>query len=435
MSGRLVKALFCAVSILNATVASAGTKLAVVPLAAQEQLVLTPATLGVIVNLNDPQSVELGHTYARIRGVPEANIIGLRLPKVNFVARHLMVRELQVLRLSPAYSRIAAFALAFDKPYRVDTNQSVTSAVAQGIASDINFKGPCNDTRENPDAATLPGAPMVAKPAMLLSVTGSPEGDRALFERGKAADVSDPQGTVYLVKTGDRARSGPREQSMDRAQKQLGGMIAVDVSRQPQGLAGANGIIGYQTGLAAVPNLETLGFLPGAYADHLTSYGGALLDNRNQTTAAAFIKAGATASYGTVREPCNIPAKFPDPERLLGNYLAGDSLIEAYWKSVSMTTEGLFVGEPLARPFPLFDAELDGETVTVKVNRRSEVLLAQESEQGAPKTISFFAVQTGRPQFITRLPLADHAKAGDLIADFKVKAPSGGPLMLGIGLN
>jgi len=31
--------------------------------------------------------------------------------------------------------------------------------------------------------------------------------------------------------------------------------------------------------------------------------------------------------------------------------LDGDTVLEAYWKSVEMPGQGLFIGEPLARPF------------------------------------------------------------------------------------
>jgi hypothetical protein len=33
------------------------------------------------------------------------------------------------------------------------------------------------------------------------------------------------------------------------------------------------------------------------------------------------------------------------------HYLSGDTLVEAYWKSVLMPSQGLFIGEPLAAPF------------------------------------------------------------------------------------
>ena len=69
----------------------------------------------------------------------------------------------------------------------------------------------------------------------------------------------------------------------------------------------------------------------------------------DMATPAAF--SGATASFGNVTEPCNIAQKFPNIKVLLRHYLQGDSILEAYWKSVAMPGQGLFVGEPLARPY------------------------------------------------------------------------------------
>ncbi|OWK23431.1 hypothetical protein AJ87_37645 [Rhizobium yanglingense] len=40
-----------------------------------------------------------------------------------------------------------------------------------------------------------------------------------------------------------------------------------------------------------------------------------------------------------------------------------------------MVTEGLLVGEPLSRPFPVADAELNGNVVTVKANRHTKAYL------------------------------------------------------------
>lgn len=107
----------------------------------------------------------------------------------------------------------------------------------------------------------------------------------------------------------------------------------------------------YQTGLARVGKLETLRFLPGALADHLTSYGGDLLGS-GQMSSLRWLEAGATASYGTVSEPCNHWQKFPHPQILLQHYLSGATAIEAYWRSVAWPAQGLFIGEPLARPYP-----------------------------------------------------------------------------------
>jgi hypothetical protein len=63
------------------------------------------------------------------------------------------------------------------------------------------------------------------------------------------------------------------------------------------------------------------------------------------------LDAGATASYGSVSEPCNHLEKFPDIAVLMRHYLGGETVLEAYWKSVKMPGQGLFIGEPLARPY------------------------------------------------------------------------------------
>jgi uncharacterized protein (TIGR03790 family) len=91
--------------------------------------------------------------------------------------------------------------------------------------------------------------------------------------------------------------------------------------------------------------------VPGALADHLTSFGGMLDGQGGQMSAQAWIASGATASYGTVSEPCAHPQKFPHPQVLLLHYLQGATAIEAYWKSVAWPQQGVFIGDPLAAPF------------------------------------------------------------------------------------
>jgi uncharacterized protein (TIGR03790 family) len=114
-------------------------------------------------------------------------------------------------------------------------------------------------------------------------------------------------------------------------------------------LEGAVNVMAYQTGKAQVDKLDTVRFLPGALADHLTSHGGELLDSP-QMSSLRWLEAGATASYGTVGEPCNHWQKFPNPGVLLRHYLIGETAIEAYWKSVAWPGQGVFIGEPLAAP-------------------------------------------------------------------------------------
>jgi uncharacterized protein (TIGR03790 family) len=183
---------------------------------------------------------------------------------------------------------------------------------------------------------------------MLLAASNEAAG-RALIERGALADGSAPQGNVYLLSTSDPKRN-TRLPAFERAVRLGRPDLRVHLLQQDV-LEGASDVLGYFTGLASVHAITTNHFLPGAVADHLTSLGGKLTDS-SQMSALRWLEAGATASYGTVVEPCNFPAKFPDPGLLLSYYRRGDTLIEAYWRSVAMPGQGVFIGEPLARPWP-----------------------------------------------------------------------------------
>ena len=113
----------------------------------------------------------------------------------------------------------------------------------------------------------------------------------------------------------------------------------------------------YFIGAAQVDKLDTNRFLPGALCDHLTSFGGDLTGS-SQMSSLRWLEAGATGSYGTVVEPCNVPGKFPNVGLLMRRYLSGETLLEAYWKSVAMPGQGLFIGDPLARPYATRSASL-----------------------------------------------------------------------------
>jgi len=153
---------------------------------------------------------------------------------------------------------------------------------------------------------------------------------------------------VYLLVTDDEHRNSRLPAFARVARMRLPG-LRVQVLHGAQ-LPPRQDVLFYFLGAASVPGLNELHFIPGAVADHLTSFGGMLTDSP-QMSALRWLDAGATGSYGTVREPCNYAQKFPDPAVLIPDYTQGDTLIEAYWKSVSSPGEGVFVGEPLARPW------------------------------------------------------------------------------------
>jgi uncharacterized protein (TIGR03790 family) len=171
---------------------------------------------------------------------------------------------------------------------------------------------------------------------------------RILIDRGVASDGTSPTGTAYLITSGDEARD-VRAIGYPDAQALNGKDLRMEVLHTP-GLRQRGDVMFYFTGAAQVPDLLTNRFLPGSVGDHLTSYGGELSDS-SQMSSLRWLEAGASGSYGTVVEPCNFTAKFPNPSLLMYHYLAGETLIEAYWKSVAMPGQGIFIGEPLAAPY------------------------------------------------------------------------------------
>jgi uncharacterized protein (TIGR03790 family) len=309
---------------------------------------LGPNELGVIYNRNDASSVRVAEYYALRRHIPPRNLIGLDVPDKATINR----TELGTLRaamLLTLPSNVQALLLVWSRPYAVEC-MSVTTAFAAGYVSDFCEPG-CGLTMANPLYDTrgwLPADTIGWLPAMLMP-TADESLAKELIERGMRADGSAPSGTVYLVRTQDAARN-VRYVVSARDDALLSSRVRVaDIEtpvRKP-----LTGILAYFTGVARVEELARLHFLPGAAADHLTSFGGQL-DSKTQMSALEWLRQGATASYGSVSEPCAHVEKFPNPLVLLDHYLQGDAVLEAYWKSVAMPGQGLFIGEPLARPYP-----------------------------------------------------------------------------------
>src|SRR5690625_781412 len=150
-----------------------------------------------------------------------------------------------------------------------------------------------------------------------------------LIERGMAADGRRPEGPAYLVVTAD-ARRSVRRQRFAEAATRLGQRLDIEVLHD-EALRDRDDVLVYQTGATRVPDLRSNHFLPGALADHLTSLGGQLTGS-SQMSALRWLDAGATASYGTVVEPCNMLDKVPAPALLLGHYPAGDTGRAASWE-------------------------------------------------------------------------------------------------------
>lgn len=309
---------------------------------------VTAETLAVVVNDDDPQSREVARYYQVRRKIPAANMIHVRFAPGRTVMspEHFRQIKAEVDKRTPHAAQ--AYVLTWTTPYRVGC-MSITTAFAAGFDQRFCASG-CTATRPNPyfnSDSRAPYSDHGIRPTMALAGTTVNEVKR-LIDRGVASDSTFPRGTGYLVSTGDKARN-VRAPLYPTILQYLGERLNLQVVHADS-IQNQNDVLFYFTGSSRVQGLETLRFLPGAIADHLTSAGGQLTDS-GQMSSLRWLEAGATGSYGTVVEPCNLPDKFPSPGVVIKRYLQGESLIEAYWKSVAMPGQGIFIGEPLARPY------------------------------------------------------------------------------------
>ena len=314
---------------------------------------ITSRELGLVINTADPYSVEVGEFYARERHLPPAQVLRVELP----VRAALTPAEFEALaeRIEAYFGpSTEALALAWTLPYAVNCN-SITGALALGY-DDALCAHTCAPSRPSPFfnvASSRPFKDLKMRPSMMLAARDV-EMAKALIRLGVASDHSlglrgAPPVHAYYVATPDRVRS-VRVGLFPPAGLVARGSIDVHVESKAA-LVDPDRVLLYMTGLTRVEHLDSVKWVPGALADHLTSFGGQLDEKGGQMSVLAWIASGATASYGTVSEPCSHLQKFPHPQLLLLNYVQGSSALEAYWRSVAWPQQGVFVGEPLAAPF------------------------------------------------------------------------------------
>jgi uncharacterized protein (TIGR03790 family) len=309
---------------------------------------LQPDQLAIVINDAEPNSVKVGEYYRKRRGIPAANVVHVRIPGKphEISAERFEALKSQIdAHLRP---EVQAVLMVWTAPYKVECN-AITGAYSLGFDAD-QCSRTCAPGRPSPyfnSSSSRPYTDLNVRLSMLLP-TESVEDAKALIDRGAGAGFRIVPATAYFLTTSEKARNS-RAAFFPPAGRIAARKLATK-PMQADVLEGAKDIMIYETGMAEVAKLDTLGFVPGALADHLTSLGGDLLGGE-QMSSLRWLEAGATASYGTVSEPCNHWQKFPNPTVLLKHYVQGNSAIEAYWKSVAWPTQGLFIGEPLAAPY------------------------------------------------------------------------------------
>jgi len=348
---RMAGAALCAllVSVLLSVVKPAGAQSPRIPTALQA------SQLAVIVNDDDADSVHVAAQYRERRAIPEANVVHVRIPGQPRKLDAAQFARLKQQIDSQLGAQIQAVVMVWTTPYAVEC-QGITAAYTLGFDSKLCNK-PCGPAQPSPLFNSPSRRPLTdhhVRLSMLL-----PASDRALatalITRGiaasgapDAAQGKPPKAGAYYVLTPDPARNS-RAAFFPHSGVVKGKNLTLH-TLQGTALENAHDVMLYEIGAARVGRLDTVQFLPGALADHLTSFGGDLLGTA-QMSSLRWLEAGATASYGTVSEPCNYWQKFPHPAVLLSHYVRGASAIEAYWKSVAWPAQGVLIGEPLAAPY------------------------------------------------------------------------------------
>lgn len=332
----------------------------------------------VVVNQNSTNSIQLGNYYCEKRGVPPQNLLRISWPgdNINWTRTNLdsvLRTPLNDMLTSRGLSnQIEYVVLAMDIPYRVteNTGSPVTSGVNSTTAALFyGFKPDGCSTCALPSCNLAPGSaslyaesegifrrtPPISAASnswltILLTATNLAKA-KALVDLGVMSDSTFPTQTVFLAKSFDAVRSLRHLQADDAIlNTRLRGNYRV-VLTNVSGPSGLGPMLGFQNGVQ-IFSVPPLAASPGAMVDNLTSYGGALFENPGHTTALDFIHNGATASYGTVVEPCAYAAKFPAAQNYF--YQArGFSIAECYYQSLENPYQGILVGEPLAAPFAL----------------------------------------------------------------------------------
>lgn len=338
---------------------------------------LGPHELLVLANGNSSRSVALAREYAARRQVPPENIVLLDMPAeppleiaVDAFQRQILTPALRVADERGIAGHVLAWAYSLDFPIRVAATpplslQGLTflrgrlpdpDAVARATYASPFFAGP-----DNPSFAGFPAQSLDVQrawlgkdmpiPSMLLGFGGprgnTPDEIAACLQRGLAADGSRPAGTVYFVTNSD-VRSLCRQWQFPPAARELDrlGVRAVITNTLPDA---ATDILGAVLGAADVPMPATRRFLPGAMAEHLTSFGAAF-DVSPQTKISEWIRAGASASAGTVTEPMSAWPKFPHA-RYFAHLASGCTALEAFHQSLKCPLQVLLLGDPLSSPW------------------------------------------------------------------------------------
>lgn len=361
-----------------------------------------------IIDPSDPTSMYVGNYYKNARNIPDANVLYMSSAAANYnsfatttqkafageLLRHNVQDHADYVVIAPFSGFYVPYSGEPTGPGSVQTcstpqrySLSAAYTLAQSSADFLNVNTTQAPNRFYGDRSShtaiafssnqgyLDGAPSTDPDARkyyigaLLGYTNGPFGNTisdllTMIDRSVAADGQrNANGTFYFMdNAGDprngRARACANTSCTTTAYPAtaynlifLGYSAAVVAGVLPPSGSTALGVM---TGSATlgIPT-STFTLAPGAFADHMTSWG-ALFDCTQacQTPVSAWIKQGASASDGTIEEPCGAFYEIFPSAFFHYYYAQGLSIGEAYLRSLLWApTHNLLYGDPLTRAY------------------------------------------------------------------------------------
>jgi hypothetical protein len=344
-----------------------------------------PTGVVVVYDQNDPRSVTIANEYQQVRGIPERNMVPYAIPTSfsRTTAWDFVYSLRATLKARGLEPQLQSIALAGITPLGSGTTDDsgamlslhsflylspnfseATSPFASSESLQKAYVNPGDITGPAPNGtlamtATTTYQGMRYWPVSSIGFPGKSGNSLreilGFLARAKARDGAKPAGgTIYWpLNTNIRSTQGRAWQinEVKEVWQQRGIRYQVTnaeiwVSDRPD----------VQGGIVGTERFTDIGnsYMPGAWADHLTSTGGALDSfTPGQTPCSKWLRAGADGSSGTFQEPGLIPGKWP-LANIHTHLRAGASLVEAFWQSIYWPSEIVCLGDPLLQTFADF---------------------------------------------------------------------------------
>ncbi|MDP6893104.1 MAG: TIGR03790 family protein [Verrucomicrobiota bacterium] len=389
-------------------------------------------TVAVVYNSILQESKSVADHYAKLRNVPENNLIGLPLSKNHTISRGEFTKTLEQ-PLAKALAKkkilngntgtIRYLVLCWGVPFRVDKDNSIKSpdgipAPLQrneaSVDSELSLLPQLNEQIERTGVIKNPAFnannPKLISPnngLLMVARLDGPSSDlaKSLVDRAIAAEKKGLWGRAYIdlrgINSGALKSGEERLRQVAQIISRSGFTTVIDnePTTMPVGFPGDQ--IAFYAGWYGI-NVEglfaeeTVDFATGAIAYHLHSYNGSMIRDAHSRWIGPFINKGATATFGSVFEPYleltpNQPLFFA---RIIQN---GFNFAEAgYAATPVLSWQTVFVGDPLYRPFGKTPQEVESNLIK---NKSSDIqwfrLIAinQGLTSGAPKEAAILHIE------------------------------------------